>query len=515
MEVNTPHNESYWFVVREDQNNVVLSRFSGNNFAIQSPQIPGPEARYILEPSVNQQYTPVSIPSEDVPKTYAKESTANKDGENFWDRNKVKLFLSLCLNDSFRDETKSRPLWNEIALHIGTTPEECDKKYRNLRRTFLRLLKKKRLGKGIKWVHYHACEEVFKDCKTMSPAILEPWEDSKIRRLLTLYIENINRFRSSEWLQKDVWKEIAIQLHTTEYNCYHKFKNLKRTYFNYVEKGNESGKIKWPYHHYFERIFYNYQPGEKPWSRNKVKVLISAYTEIAEKFKSTKYQKKELWKEVARKVGEPAGSCDKKFRNLKQTYLRLRRKAISGRCITKWRYYNDFVNLYENEHSALNIPTDEVFKPVEEDYVKHLLRFYIENKKKFRDPLVKKKNLWKQIAPKIGYSPEECDKKFRNLKHTYLRLAEKKSATGKAVTWPYFSDFEEIYGEPNSARMQVKQECNVDNAMLSEIRNIVHTATDSNDRDKFDKLVKAVEESNNIQRERNRILQLMLDRMPN
>lgn len=35
MDISQSHNQSYWFVLREDQSNVI---FSSNNFTIQNPQ---------------------------------------------------------------------------------------------------------------------------------------------------------------------------------------------------------------------------------------------------------------------------------------------------------------------------------------------------------------------------------------------------------------------------------------------------------------------------------------------
>ncbi|XP_026499424.2 uncharacterized protein LOC113403175 [Vanessa tameamea] len=513
MEVNNQHNQSYWFVVREDQSNVI---FSSNNFTIQNPQIAGQEARYIVDTIDSRQYIHVdniSAPAQEQnQKSCTKESASTKDEDIFWDRNKIKLLLSLCLENRFKCPHNDKMLWNEVAILVGTSPEECDKKYKNLRRTYIRLFKKKRLGKEIKWIHFNICEDVFRDCKSLSPAVLEPWEDSKVRRLLSLYIENINKFRSPDYLQKDVWKDIASQLHTTEYNCYHKFKNLKRTYFNWLERSRESGKlIKWPYHHYFERIFYNYSPDIGPWDRTKIRQLINAYSEIAHKFKSPKYQKKELWKEISRKIGETASNCDRKFRNLKQTYIRLKMRADSGRSMTKWRYYKDFVSIFETETYTINEDrSDVIYKPLEQDYVKQLLAFYIDNKQKFKDPLIKKRSLWKQIGPKLGLSPEECDKKFRNLKQTFIRLVEKKKDTGKDNGWPYYSYFEQIYDEPKPSK-ECSHKCNIDNMTLSEIRNLVRSQ-DTKDKDKFEKLVKVIEDSNSIQRERNKILQALLDR---
>ncbi|PZC73223.1 hypothetical protein B5X24_HaOG209903 [Helicoverpa armigera] len=514
MDINNPHNQSYWFVLREDQSNVI---FSSNNFAIQNPQITGQDARYIVDTGDNRQYIQVNeapiVVQESISESAEKEIKP-KDDDNFWDRNKIKLLLTLCLENRYRNVTKDKTFWDEIAIHLGSSSDECVKKYRNLRRTYIRLLKKKRLGKDIKWVHYNTCEEVFKECKSLPPSVLEPWEEHKVRRLLSLYIENLNKFRNPDCLQKDVWREIASQLGTTEYNCYHKFKNLKRAYFNWKERSRESGKpIKWQYHNYFERIFYNYNPNIGPWDKNKTRLLIEEYKQIADKFKNPRYQKKELWKEIAASVGERPMDCDKKFRNLKQTYIRLKMRADTGRCITKWRYYKDFETIYSGPTCFMSSQGPiKANKSPEDDYVKQLLTFYVDNKDRFRDPLVKKKSVWRMLAPRIGMTSEECDRKFRNLKQTYIRLAERKKETGKINSWPYYSYFERIFDDNTGGNHLCNHGFNIDNMTVTEIKRIMQEVQDRKDNDRFESLVQAVEESNNIQRERNRILQALLDK---
>ncbi|GBP28793.1 hypothetical protein EVAR_19837_1 [Eumeta japonica] len=68
--------------------------------------------------------------------------------------------------------------------------------------------------------------------------------------------------------------------------------------------------VKWPYHQYFERIFYNYSPNVRSWDKYKTKQLLDAYAEIAHKFRDPKYQKKELWKDISTVLGEPAATAD-------------------------------------------------------------------------------------------------------------------------------------------------------------------------------------------------------------
>lgn len=475
------------------------------------------ETRYIIEPNENAEFLQITHhtiePQEVIPPS---EKVTKVD--DFWDKNKVKLLLTLCLENKFsvNSSEKEKAMWEEIAAIVGTTPDSCSKKYRSLKRTYIRLLKNKTLGKEVKWVHYKLCDEIFKYYTSLSPTMLEIWEDSKIRRLLTLYIDNLNRFRDSECVKKDIWKEIATILGKTEYSCYHKFKNLKKTYLMWLEKnGDGSRSLKWPYHQYFDRIFYNYNPAAGRWSGQKIKRLLDAYAQIAYKFSSPRFQKKELWKEIADTVGESAANCDRKFRNLKQTYIKLRFKSTNKNVI-KWRFYKDFESIFGMDNpSGADNSNQLVSRSQEEDYIREILTFYIEHKEKFKNPSIKNRSIWKLIAPKVGLSCEECDKKFRNLKQTYIRLAEKKKDTGKGNNWPYFYYFEMIYNNEdiNKTKETVNNKNDSDEINVSEIQNLVLEVQERRDNDrKFEKLVEMAEESNNIQRERNRILQALLDR---
>lgn len=82
-----------------------------------------------------------------------------------------------------------------------------------------------------------------------------------------------------------------------------------------------------------------------------------------------------------------------------------------------------------------------------------LIEFYDARKEKFRNPTIKKKNIWQEIAlefEKRNYyvSAESLDKKFRNLKRTYIKIRDniRKSCMGKdRVTWEYYDYLQKIY----------------------------------------------------------------------
>ncbi|XP_045453154.1 uncharacterized protein LOC123662345 [Melitaea cinxia] len=185
-----------------------------------------------------------------------------------------------------------------------------------------------------------------------------------------------------------------------------------------------------------------------------------------------------------------------------------------------------------------------------------MLALYLQNIDKFRNPKIRKKNVWIDIANAVAKGPDSCDKKFRNLKQTYIRLLRKKNRSGvTAFKWPYFDIFEEIYsidGEYQPEIQQKLQEGTADriskalleintsakfeevpengetsNGQTEEVKRKLlrkrnaefrKATIEMRDRqrvveEKLDRLINIVEESNSIQRERNRLFQQFLENL--
>ncbi|XP_030037764.2 uncharacterized protein LOC115453220 isoform X2 [Manduca sexta] len=191
----------------------------------------------------------------------------------------------------------------------------------------------------------------------------------------------------------------------------------------------------------------------------------------------------------------------------------------------------------------------------EHNSIKTLLDLYLQNVDKFRSPKVKKKNVWIDIANGVGKGPDSCDKKFRNLKQTYVRLLKKRNRNELVVVkWPYFEIFEQIYNVNGEYKPEIQQriqdgatesvtktllsiseatklepECpengESSNGQSEESRRKLNRRRYMDFRkatlemrnrqriveEKLDRLINIVQESNNIQRDRNRLFQQFLD----
>ena len=184
-----------------------------------------------------------------------------------------------------------------------------------------------------------------------------------------------------------------------------------------------------------------------------------------------------------------------------------------------------------------------------------MLSLYLQNVQKFRNPHIRKKDVWIEIASAIGNkTADSCDKKFRNLKQTYLRLLRRKKKFGvTAFKWPFFDLFESIYNPDGQLQVDIERKVKNDeisemiakevemsssskllesraNGSSSQYKNeeerrkvmkkrsaeLKKVTTEMRDRQKvieqkLDRLIKIVEESNSIQRERNRLFQQFLE----
>ncbi|XP_043681314.1 uncharacterized protein LOC122635318 isoform X2 [Vespula pensylvanica] len=97
------------------------------------------------------------------------------------------------------------------------------------------------------------------------------------------------------------------------------------------------------------------------WTRSKTLLLIEAYDARKEKFIDPRIKKKTLWKEIALEFEKKnyyvsAENLDKKFRNLKRTYIKIRdniRKSFMGKERVTWEYYDYLQKIYEKDYPIM------------------------------------------------------------------------------------------------------------------------------------------------------------------
>lgn len=173
------------------------------------------------------------------------------------------------------------------------------------------------------------------------------------------------------------------------------------------------------------------------------------------------------------------------------------------------------------------------------DKVELLLNGYLERLHKFKNSHYVKKVLWDEIGATLDKTGESCDKKFRNLKQTYIKLLKNTRKFGRtSVRWPHFDMFNKIFSngldikEPEiciiqslddiqdeTAAVTMKRQFNITNRKRK-YQNIYKMTEEVREKqkiieDKLDHMMSILEESNNIQKERNYLFQQYLEAMLN
>ncbi|KAK4878549.1 hypothetical protein RN001_011055 [Aquatica leii] len=174
-----------------------------------------------------------------------------------------------------------------------------------------------------------------------------------------------------------------------------------------------------------------------------------------------------------------------------------------------------------------------------------LISKYKSLKDDFRDPKIKKKGLWAKIKEhflKEGYEVTEelLDRKFRNLKKTYTGIKDATNKTGRGrISWEHFDSFEDLFREDKCVNVPrtISSITPLSNASEGTLQTsegqAESTLTKSPSAHKMSTLFrqrkkqleleekrvteitllrKAIETSNNIQKERNELLKLLLEK---
>lgn len=109
-------------------------------------------------------------------------------------------------------------------------------------------------------------------------------------------------------------------------------------------------------------------------------------------------------------------------------------------------------NIYWNAYSFFLTDVNKENFSWNNQNTKLLIHLYEERKEKFRDPKVKKKFLWAEIAKEFKKQNYTCvtedilDRKMRNMKKTYRTIKDNQKLSGRGrITWEYFETFENIF----------------------------------------------------------------------
>lgn len=101
-----------------------------------------------------------------------------------------------------------------------------------------------------------------------------------------------------------------------------------------------------------------------------VKLLINEYRNRKQNFRNPTKKKSTLWQEIALAIeatgtrGISADMCDKKFRNLKTTFKKIKdnnKRSTTGTGRVNWEYYDDFLDLFSDDCTIFPPTTLDTF----------------------------------------------------------------------------------------------------------------------------------------------------------
>ncbi|XP_051956041.1 uncharacterized protein LOC127625031 [Xyrauchen texanus] len=126
------------------------------------------------------------------------------------------------------------------------------------------------------------------------------------------------------------------------------------------------------------------------------------------------------------------------------TPLNLSVAGPSPACAPKWASVSDPQHMPKNS------------KPWTHNATLLLISLAKQMAEDFQSPVLKKVEVWKKVATQMqakGYDfgAEECDIKFRQLKHRYKTIVDSKKKTGSgASSWVFFSSMEDLLADDPS-----------------------------------------------------------------
>lgn len=219
------------------------------------------------------------------------------------------------------------------------------------------------------------------------------------------------------------------------------------------------------------------------WGRRQVHALISKVEDFFEDFYDGTKKKKFVWNAVAERMREEGynctgSECDKKWRNLKGTYVKVLQKQIHGDTGYRFEYFDALHHILGKEidplgmreqamnHGATSVPevrtslADYQEITIDEGFVwtdlaiRLLLDLILKHRDAFLSPPTSINDIWMEIAEQMvmqgqDVTYEQCQRKWVSLQdglHLHQNEAE---ATGCVPLWPLYNKVKDIANAVN------------------------------------------------------------------
>ncbi|XP_047483401.1 uncharacterized protein LOC125035203 [Penaeus chinensis] len=215
------------------------------------------------------------------------------------------------------------------------------------------------------------------------------------------------------------------------------------------------------------------QPEADPefhWGRRQILSLIAKVEDFFEDFYDGTKKKKMIWKAVAERMRSEGhnctgAECDKKWRNLKGTYVKVLQKQIHGDTSYRFEYFDALHHILGKEIDPLGMreqamsrgPEEEMQGPSDyheitvdgnfvwtEAAVHLLLDLVLEHRGMLMAAADDADEPWEEIAHQMGEECQEvqgcqCQRKWLNLQEGFRFHQAEAEVTASVPLWPYFT----------------------------------------------------------------------------
>jgi len=221
------------------------------------------------------------------------------------------------------------------------------------------------------------------------------------------------------------------------------------------------------------------------WGRKQVNALIDKVSEHFEEFYDHSVKKKEIWQIIAASMRHDgykctSSDCDKKWRNLKATYLKVLRKQIIGGTDYRFEHFSRLHNILGKEidplgmrEQALSDSTEQTVNPNEssqylpnhEDLVteeecgewsNHIVERLLDliQEESLLLKTVNANTAWEKIAQQMNeegfiLTVANCRSKWSGLKKAFNYYQQEASLSGSVPLWPFFARVRHVISSIN------------------------------------------------------------------
>ncbi|CAH0764828.1 unnamed protein product [Diatraea saccharalis] len=295
------------------------------------------------------------------------------------------------------------------------------------------------------------------------------WSDEELQKLLVFYIDNKEAFLNEASITQHLWAVATKTMLSgkSAQGCEDKLQELRKLYLQQRLDQQNGYNVTWFLYDLSHQAFHDdshvnllmkdsEQPSQmlakipvtttndnskgvivvknvnnsRTVADDKVLIMLKLYL----RYKKNGISAKAMWESIAMELGEESSEYwNKRFLNFKQHYLRmLAKRAVDGPASVNWVYMDIFDEIFKDDPVFQNryvesnqndtIVNDEptvINKDWHDTECTILAKYYFDCFDEFLDTSIPNNFLWTEVGRLLDKNPEDCKKKFNELKEAH------------------------------------------------------------------------------------------------